>query len=429
MRFERELRGWELEEVAERMCRLAAFLQMPDPAIDADAVDAWEYGARMTPLSLTLLSTVLEVPAAEFMSLLDPLALPQLDALLGQGPRTIAVDEVERREFMRHALVLLGGVIALEPDRLDAALSRRVVDRATVFELRFAVRQLASAYDALPAPLLRQRAVALVETVLGLLAGPLGPRLRADLLSLGAEAATLAGWASRSDGRLRQAAGYYSMADTFAEAAEDGYLRALVALRQADLGSGIQNGIGPAGDTAPVRPLLDHAENLADPGAPAALRAIIFCRQAEECAAAGDRDEAQRYLDRADMAVVIGIGATDGIYGIPWSQTVHDSFRGNVAVLGGRPDLAAAQLERVLRELPQGTVSNRSSALADLGAAYARQGQLDYACDMLAEAWHVALSVGLQHRVRRVLGIRQCELHQWRTEPAVRRLDDRLASR
>ncbi len=429
--FERRIRGWHEEELAERLGRLAAFLGQPDPDLDAFAVESWECGGTVTPARLMLISVVLEVPAHELVGLLDPLALPEWGAVVAQVPGTIdAEDEVLRREFLRLTAVVLGGVAALDPERFDVALSRRVqVDLELLGQLRCAIRQSAGQYDALPAGLLRQRAAGLTESVKALLTGPVPGGLRRELLSVGAEAATLAGWASRSDGRPRQAAGYYAMAEMLAEAAGDGYLLAFISTRTADLSSGVQRGVGRAGDTGPVRPLLDRAEDLADPSAPAALRAHVMLRQAEEHAAAGEVSEAANYQDRADQAVTIAEAGRDGLYGIPWGQGVHDCYRGNITLLAGRPDLAAAILERVLRDMPAGTISNRSSVLADLGAAYARQKEVDHACEVLAEAWQMAQSVGLQHRAGRVQGVRDQHLSAYAGEPAVRRLDDRLASR
>jgi ATP/maltotriose-dependent transcriptional regulator MalT len=218
------------------------------------------------------------------------------------------------------------------------------------------------------------------------------------------------------------------VANTLARAADDRHIWALEKARTADLHSVVQAGGAAVADAERVRPLLDSAEDLADPSASPALRAHIMLRQAEEHAAAGEVTEAARYVDRADTALSIGGTFTDGLYGIGWDLGVHDAYRGNVALLSGQPAEALSILEATLRRMDENTVSNRSSVLADMAAAHAAGDDLDRACELLRDAFHVAHRAGLEHRTCRVTGIRQRHLERWADTPQVRRLDEELAS-
>ena len=46
LRFQRNLRGWSLEDVAAGLHRVAAMAAEPEPGVDAAMVSRWERGAR-----------------------------------------------------------------------------------------------------------------------------------------------------------------------------------------------------------------------------------------------------------------------------------------------------------------------------------------------------------------------------------------------
>lgn len=71
-------------------------------------------------------------------------------------------------------------------------------------------------------------------------------------------------------------------------------------------------------------------------------------------------------------------------------------------------------------------VSERCGQLADLGAAYAQQGELEQACSRLGEAFTLASQGGHKMRLERVRAVRRRYLGDWSDEPAVRHLDERM---
>jgi transcriptional regulator with XRE-family HTH domain len=424
IRRRREECGLIEDELAARLARLSIFLGQPDPEITADVVARWEAGERISASRLLLLASVLNLPLAELLPALDPCSLPEW-VVFASGAASMGDDGMLRREFVRLLLNLSAASAGLDLERLSATLAGTAgIDLELISQLRQSSRTLAGCYDSLPVSLFRQRAQAQLSAVKDLLAGSLPPNTRRELLSVGGECAVLAGWASRMDGRAAEAHTTFMLADTLARAAEDDSLRALVKVRIADEHSTVQAGGAAVEQPERCRVLLDAAEALAGPSAAPALRALIVLRLAEEHAAAGDVAQAQHCTERAFM--VCAEPRTE-FYGVPWSLNVMDSFTGNIAFLSGRHQDAVRGLEATLRDMPESTVSNRSSVLADLGAAQAGIGELDAACTSLGQAWAIADGAGLAPRTARVLGIRQQSLEKWAGTAEVRRLDEQLA--
>jgi tetratricopeptide (TPR) repeat protein len=332
-------------------------------------------------------------------------------------------DEVLRRDFLKLVLAL-GGLTWAERDSIAAEVARGCgTGRELVAELDRIATQLAAQWDDGRTDELRRRLLGLYAVV-AQLAERAAPGGRADLSQIAGRAVAFVGLLSGFRGRDDRAAMYLAMADTWALEAGDEHLRALVLTWMADLDSAVQQGrAGPSEER--VRVDLDNAEARIA-GAPPAVQALVLLRQAEEHAAAGDVDEAQRYLDHADATWSARAGRQDGLYGIGWPDSIHAAFRANVAVLSRRPDVAVPILMDVLKTAKG---SNRAAAAADLAAALAQRGDVDAAAELLTTAWTEAQAAGLATRARRIRGIRGRELAAYGDVPAVRRLDEALGVR
>lgn len=116
--------------------------------------------------------------------------------------------------------------------------------------------------------------------------------------------------------------------------------------------------------------LLNRASHRAGPTSSPYLRAYVLARRAEEHAAAGRARQAYNDIDSADRAVQEARELDDGFF-CDWSPARLAGYRGNCAVLLGRPAEAANVLEAALAETPANLVPQRAGVLADLGAAYA----------------------------------------------------------
>ena len=86
-----------------------------------------------------------------------------------------------------------------------------------------------------------------------------------------------------------------------------------------------------------------------------------------------------------------------------------------------------AILEGSLASTGESLISQRTAILANLGAAHARLGHVDAACEALVEAFTVAGRSSLAVGIRRARGVR-ARLDPWAAVPAVRHLDELIAS-
>jgi tetratricopeptide (TPR) repeat protein len=174
--------------------------------------------------------------------------------------------------------------------------------------------------------------------------------------------------------------------------------------------------------------LLDRASRRAGPTSSPYLRAYVWARRAEEHAASGRAKRAFEDIDRAQRAVQEAREPDDGFFS-DWAPGRLAGYRGNCAVLLGRPAEAATILEAALAATPDNLIPQRAGVLADLGAAYAhpKLRHLDQSCAFLSQSLHTAHRGAAMERVQRVVGIRERYLQAWRREPAVRRLDEQLA--
>ncbi len=149
----------------------------------------------------------------------------------------------------------------------------------------------------------------------------------------------------------------------------------------------------------------------------------LHVRQAEECAVVGDAHAVDRHLDRAQSALGAASAQGDGLFSA-FDQAWLSGFRGSCALLLDRPHEATTILEET-RAANLTLTSQRSAVLTDLAVAYARQGEVDQACSLMADSVEVAAQSHFVELVQRVTGARH-HLAAWEGTPAVRQLDDRL---
>jgi hypothetical protein len=64
----------------------------------------------------------------------------------------------------------------------------------------------------------------------------------------------------------------------------------------------------------------------------------------------------------------------------------------------------------------------------DLASAYAQLGELERACELLAQGMDMAIKARLAPRIQRVLSVRGYDLTAYENTPMVRELDERLRS-
>jgi transcriptional regulator with XRE-family HTH domain len=419
LRAARAERGLTEDALAAEMRHWAELHGAARPEITANTIAEWEGGVRpMDGAALRLLWLALEVPTRSRADV-------DVDVWsLFRPRRRDANDRTRRREFLEYA-ASLGEPVALDPDRLDAVIDETArVDRRVVESLGFVARRFMRRWGTEPPQAFRRQLHAHLEVVLALLDHPLGGDQRRELEAAAATTATFAGFVSILVGRPDPAAVYLEIAHRLASSAADAEAEAMALLASSQLYS-LVCPARATGDPATAQALLEAADRrLARRTAPVA-NAWVLLREAEELAAT-DELGALRLADEADR-LTVGAGGipADGMCS-RWSMDLHVAYRGNISVLAGHPERGIPLLEAALAALPRELVATRPMATADLGGAYAAQGEIDHACALLGQALDQAVAAGLPDPVLRVRRVRERRLAGLGSVAAVRELDERL---
>jgi hypothetical protein len=289
--------------------------------------------------------------------------------------------------------------------------------------------QLRALGEVTPPAELRARVSGHLEAVHRLLGRGLPDALQRRLERVACEAEVLA---AHHAFRLadRQAVRWHlELADALAVEAEDRLLLASVLTWTASMVHSAAISGGADGDPIGALRLMDEAVQVAGPRAsPQAVTALRAIR-AEQHAVLGDTFNCLIDLAAAEDTMAAW-GPWEGGIHPPATPTELAAMKGNCLLLLGRfaPEQAreaAEVLEGVHAELAPARRSWRATVLADAGAAYAEQGEIEQAARVVLSALEQAEQAGARHNVRRIAGIRAVHLHGT-DGPALRELDDRL---
>jgi hypothetical protein len=200
----------------------------------------------------------------------------------------------------------------------------------------------------------------------------------------------------------------------------------LILLLQADMASPIPSG-GLEGYSSVALGKLTEARSLASSTTPAALQVPVVARTAEEHAFIGDRRPSLTTMDDADR-LFASIADRDYLLRDAWQPTsgMLPAMRGHcLSLLGDAREAVRVIAPTIATTRFAGT---RAARNADLAAAHAQLGEVDRACELLERSLDVTAGSGEIEKVRRVAGIRHRYLSSASTDPAVRHLDERLAT-
>jgi len=330
---------------------------------------------------------------------------------------------VRRREF----ITLLGAAALemLDPERLAAALGAPpVADGRLLEDLEALSHEYGRRYWTMsPAalwPAVRGQ-VAITRRLYEV--APAASRRQAAALA--SRSASLLGLLHHRLGRRPESVMYLTLARELAAEAQDGPLQAyaLVGLRAAF--SPVTSD-GPGVDARKAVALLEEAERLGGEGASPLLRTWLYACRAEDHATLGHGGEAEQDLARAEAALAQA-PRRSGDYFYHWDETRLAGFRGNCAVLLGRPEEAIPILEETERNTSQELTSPYVSVLTDLAAAHGQRGDLEHACELLHRVLHIVNQARIPEKAARVRRVRRRYLDRWLDTAAVRRLDDHLS--
>lgn len=414
LRRQRMLRGWTLDDVAERLHRVAAASGGPEPGVDAHMIGRWERGVRRpTPRYVAMLCELFQRDADE-LGLVDDAGFAE--------PKEI---DLRRRQFLQY-LAGLGGVTVLDWERLAApAPPSDRVDEHLFQDLRTLTDGYARQVEVLGpqslAPALRSH----LAMLSGFLQASQPPAMRRRLQSLAGETAALAGRLAHLIENRSDAHACWTFAAGLAREAEDGELLAFVLALWRSQHSSIPHG-GRGGEPTRAIRLLDEAAGALGERAAPHLRAFVLASRAEDHAAAGDRYAASRDLDLAQGALEAAEASHEGFLA-GWDAGRIAGYRGSCLLALDRPEEAAVVLERALALTPARRAGQRSAVLTDLAASYALQREVEHACALLGDAVAVAQRTGLAELVQRAYGVRR-HLAPWRRTAAVRELHERFSS-
>jgi transcriptional regulator with XRE-family HTH domain len=412
LRYHRRLRGWTLDDVAERLHGLAGSQGQPELGVDAHMVGRWERGVRRpAPRYVALLCQLFDVRA-------DDLGL--IDGTLTQETKE---DDLRRRQFLQY-LAVVSGATTLDWDRLSTLINGTgPADSYLLDDLRTLTRCYARQVESLaPRSLLPA-----LRSHLAMLTGSLQTfqpdTIRRQLRSLAAETAALAGRLSHLLENRGDAQACWSYAKALATEAQDSSTYAFTLVLQRCQHSSVVYG-GQNGDTSRALELLNEADAHLRGTASEHLRACVLASRAEDHAANGNADAARYDLEHASSLLANARTSDDGFFA-NWDQQRLAGYRGSCALALDQPEEASAILEGTLGRTSSTLIGQRCAVMTDLAAAYARQHEVEHACALLLQSLTVATRAGLSELVLRVHGARR-HLEPWSDQAAVRDLDERL---
>ncbi|GGO86510.1 helix-turn-helix domain-containing protein [Wenjunlia tyrosinilytica] len=217
------------------------------------------------------------------------------------------------------------------------------------------------------------------------------------------------------------------------DAASNSFVRALQAAGEADdalLGSAILAHTafipGWAGRKEDAEERMAAARAYARRGpAPAALWAWLDAVEAECETRCGDTRTALRLISHAEDVLKEGPEGRVPAW-MDWFSPVRlAAFKGNTQLVAGHISQARETLMAVLDQLPADHGKQRTIVLGDLAAVEAAAENVEEACRWAGEALNQLSITWYATGMDRIRDVRK-KLHQWRNEPSVRELDDRM---
>jgi transcriptional regulator with XRE-family HTH domain len=415
LRYQRRLRGWTLDEVAERLHRLA--MGGPELGVDAHMVGRWERGVRRpAPRYVALLCQLFELPA-------DELGLVE-EAVDAVQP-TDKEDDVRRRQFLQYLSVVTGATM-LDWERLAATLRGQLgpADRVLVDDLEAITRSYARQVETVAPSSLLPALRSHLAVLSGSLHGGQPADVRRRVLSLTGETALLTGrlsWLLDNRGEARRC---WALAAELGREAGDATLIAATLGQQRVLHSTIPNR-GQYGSPDRALAVLDAAEARLSSTSSPFVRMMVLLARAEDRATTGDGDASQRDLEAAETALASATRPDDGLYAL-WDSARVAGYRGSCALALDRPEEASTVLEGALSATSESLIGQRCAVVTDLAAAYALQREVEHSAALLMESVDTAERAGLGELLQRVQGARR-HLTPWQDAAAVQQLDERLA--
>jgi transcriptional regulator with XRE-family HTH domain len=414
LRNHRLRRGWTLDSTAERLDQLASTLGKGPLGVDGTMVGKWERGERQ--------------PRGIYRELLCALYGTTADELGLWQPATqeSTLEDMQRRAFLQGLAAAGGFTVAAatsEPwERLLGALRQPSrVDQRTVTELEHVTVSLERLESQVSPRALLGPVIGHLNTVASLLHGTLKGALRRQLASIAGETAGLAGWLTWDLEDRRAAGAYFRAGIQAAQEADDKALGAYL------VGSSVVQPSYRERPIARLRRLQGRTHGFTRADANPSTRAWLVTLEAEAHALAGDERATLRALDHADT--IMSHAGEEDTTRRPRVTFFNRSYlageRGVALARLEQPQAAQDVLESALTSLDPEVVKTRPRLLTALATAHVRQGRIDEACRLGADALALATRQQVAPNLQDVRKLRM-ELEPWRTSRPVKELDEQL---
>ena len=415
LRYHRQLKGWTLEDVAERLHRLVERSGSLELGVDAHMVGRWERGVRRPAARyVALLCELFEAPADE-LGLVDTAATAQTKE-----------NDVRRRQFLEY-LAAISGATMLDWDRVGSLLSgaTRTADLPLLNDLYALTRSYVRNAESLPPRSLLPALRSHLGVLTGALQGSQPPETRRRLQSMAAETAAMAGRLSHWLDNRGDASAWAAFARELAtEASDEAMLATALVVTRHQYSPMSAANRGGGSDVRKSLALLDEAESHLQRESASDLKVYMLACRAEDRAAAGDEVGAYRDLDQAERELARQT-ANDSSSFIRMDAARLNGYRGAIALTLERFDEASTILEDAVTHVNVSVLPQRCAMLTDLASAYAEQHEVEQACQLLGQSLTLSSENGLGMILQRVSGARR-RLSQWEDAAAVKQLDEQL---
>jgi transcriptional regulator with XRE-family HTH domain len=415
LRHHRLQRGWTLDGVAQRLDALAPTVGRKHLGVNGTMVGRWERGERQPRGIYRGLLAVLYETTTEALGLYQPTTSERV------------LEEMQRRAFLQHIGAAAGVAVtsvAMEPwERLSAALRQPGrLDREIVSELEHVTVTLEGLESQVSPKALLGPVVGHLDTLASLLKSAPRPSLHQQLCSLAGETAGLAGWLTWDLEDRKAASAYFRTGIQAAQEADDRALGAYL------VGSSCVQPAYRERPPARLRRLEGHTHGFARSDATPSTQAWLVTLEAEAHALMGDERATLRAMDEAEA--IMSRSTDDGVAQRPrvafFNRAYLTGERGVALARLDKPDAAQDVLASALASLEPEAMKTRPRLLTALATSHVRQGNIEEACQLGADALGLATQQEVAPNLQDVRKLR-VELEPWRESAPVRRLDERLA--
>jgi transcriptional regulator with XRE-family HTH domain len=301
------------------------------------------------------------------------------------------------------------------------------LDRQTLHDLAGLTHLYASQAQTMAPGTILAAAADLMRRIRVLMTGSHTATVRRRLQALYAENATMAGrLAFWSDDR-GQAEHLLKLAGSLATEVDEPHLLTVILAFRGDLYSTVPYIGTVPNNTNVALSLFEEAAALDAADTPPLLRSWVYGCRAEEYAtlrraAESDRDMERAHTAQASAGPVLGADQVLDISTLDIAAAAAglSGFEGACALALGRAREAREAFASGLRE--QSSIGR----LSGLAAAYALEGDIEPAVELLTEGLEESIRRQLPTRRRRVEGVRAAFLSHASDHPAVQRFDERL---